>query len=61
MIRMPQFICRPTEPGHLLPYCVARRNPNGIGYTPLKGEEYATREEAKERARILNKECGDEE
>lgn len=55
-MRLQKFVSQPTELGHVLPYCVARRNPDGNGYTPLKGEEYPTKKDADERAAELNKE-----
>lgn len=51
---MKKFVCQPTEPGHVFPYCVAMFDPKKNEYVPLKGEEYPTYEEAVKRASELN-------
>lgn len=53
---MQKYVCQPTEPGHVFPYCVAMFNLEKNEYVPLKGEEYPTYEEAARRADELNKE-----
>lgn len=53
---MPTFIVQPTEPGHLIHYCVARLDPKTREYVPLTGQEFATEEEAAALAAELNAE-----
>ena len=53
---MPTFVVQPTEPGHMLPYCVARLDPITREYIPLTGQEFATEEEAAALAAELNAE-----
>lgn len=48
------YVCQPTELGCEMPYCVAKLNPQGTDYIPLKGEVYPTEEQARERAFELN-------
>lgn len=59
------FNSQPTEEGHIYPYCVARLNPKGTNYIPLRGEEYPTKKDADERAaelnRIYEEECKENE
>lgn len=52
---MKKYVSQPTEPGCLLPYCVAKFDSNKANYIPVKGEEYPTRELAAERAAELNR------
>lgn len=49
------YVSQPTEKGHIYPYCVAKLNPKGTDYTPLRGEEYPTKKDADERAAELNR------
>lgn len=53
---MQKFVAQPTEPGHLLQYCVARITPQHDNPVPIRGEEYATLKEAETRAFELNQE-----
>lgn len=53
---MKKYVSQPTEPGHILRYCVAVYDPIRKNYVPIKGEEYSTKEEADRRAEELNKE-----
>lgn len=53
---MKKYISQPSEPNRPLPFCVAVFDVNKNDYIPLKGEEYATEQEAKQRADELNKE-----
>lgn len=53
---MKKFISQPSELNCLLPFCVAVFDVNKNAYTPMKGEEYATEQEAMQRADELNKE-----
>lgn len=49
------YVCQPTELGCTMPFCVAKLNPQGTNYIPLKGEMYPTEKQAKERASELNR------
>ena len=53
---MKKYICQPSEPNCLLPFCVAVFDVNNNCYMPLRGEEYATEQEAMQRADELNEE-----